>query len=145
MVQATSKRIGTAGTQQDPESRDVGLPAKRSAVDRAVRQLLRIGGRRTSEEDAQRVFSVSITLSALRCTLSYVVLPILAPLLGVATSIGPYVGIPVAILALIFDAKGIRRFWLANYRLRWQMTFVYLAVMGLVTMLLVDNISQLLH
>ena len=144
MVQVSSKRVGMSASEQLTERESVVRPAT-GTVDRAVRQLLRIGGRRASEEEAQRVFSVSITLSALRCTLSYVVLPILAPLVGVATSIGPYVGIPVAVLALVFDAKGIRRFWLANHRLRWQMTFVYLAVMGLVTVLLVDNIYQLLH
>ena len=90
----------------------------------------------------QRTFSVGILLSAFRCLLSYVILPVVTPVLGAATNIGPALGIPVAAVALVFDAVGIRRFWLVRHRWRWPVTFIYLAVMGLVASLLVTDIRH---
>jgi hypothetical protein len=120
-------------------------PSSRPAADRTMRRLLRVSDRRpaASEDSAHRIFSVSILLSALRCLLSYIVLPVLAPLLGATTSVGPAIGIPLAIVALIFDVRGIRRFWLADHRWRWPMTGVYLVVMAFVIALLVGNLVSI--
>lgn len=117
---------------------------QRPAADRAVRRVLRVPERKpVSEDGAHRIFSVGIVLSALRCLLTYIFLPILAPLLGVAGSVGPSIGIPLAAVALTFDVMGIRRFWLADHRWRWPMTGIYLLVMGLVVALLVGNLLTL--
>jgi len=95
------------------------------------------------EDAVHRMFSFSIVLSALRCLLSYVFFPILSPALGLATGVGPAIGIPIALLALFFDVVGIRRFWATDHRWRWQMTGVYACVMVLVTALLVGDIAHL--
>ncbi|MHB1928742.1 MAG: hypothetical protein ACYDEN_15005 [Acidimicrobiales bacterium] len=117
---------------------------RRPAADRVMRRLLRVPERRPASPDgAHRIFSVGIVLSALRCLLTYIFLPILAPVLGVAGSVGPSVGIPLAVVALTFDVMGIRRFWLADHRWRWTMTVIYLLVMGLVVTLLVGNLETL--
>jgi len=92
---------------------------------------------------AQRLFSGSILLSALRCLLTYIVLPILTPLIGAATSVGAGVGLPLGLVALYFDVRGIRRFWLAGHRQRWLITAVYAAVMGLVIALVIGDIISL--
>jgi hypothetical protein len=119
--------------------------ALRSRADIAMRRLLFVPtGPSTIGEDAvHRMFSFSIVLSALRCLLSYVVFPIATPALGLATGVGPVVGIPIAVLALVFDVIGIRRFWVNDHRWRWGMTVVYAAVMVLVTALLVGDIVHL--
>jgi hypothetical protein len=120
------------------------LGDRRPAADRAVRRVLRVPERRpASEEAAHRIFSVGIVLSALRCLLTYIFLPVLAPLLGVAGGVGPSIGIPLSVVALTFDIMGIRRYWLADHRWRWPMTVLYLLVMGLVVALLVGNIQTL--
>lgn len=98
---------------------------------------------RASEEDAQRLFSVAMVLSGLRCLLSYIVLPFLLPALGLAAGVGPYIGIPVGIVALVFDVKGIRRFWMANHRWRWVMSGVYVFVIVLVLVLVGGDIATL--
>lgn len=123
-----------------PERRRAG--DSRPPSERVVRRVLRVPEDRPagSEDRAHRTFSVSIVLSALRCLLTYVFLPILTPILGAATSVGPAVGIPLAVVALVFDALGIRRFWLADHRWRWQMTGVYVLVMAFVLVLLVQNL-----
>ncbi|HVC25348.1 MAG TPA: hypothetical protein VND23_06300 [Acidimicrobiales bacterium] len=117
----------------------------RSAADAAMCRLLRVPmcPDPTRQAQAQRLFSGSILLSALRCLLSYVVLPVLTPLLGAATSVGPAVGLPIGIVALYFDVRGIRRFWLAGHRRRWAITVIYAVVMALVLALVVGDVLHL--
>jgi hypothetical protein len=117
----------------------------RPRADLAMRRLLFVpeGPVTVGEASAHRIFNVSIAISALRCLLSYVVFPIVTPLLGAATNVGPAIGLPIAVIALFFDVIGIRRFWLADHRLRWVMTIIYALVMGLVTALLVGDIIKL--
>jgi hypothetical protein len=116
----------------------------RPAADRFMRRLLRIPGERAAvpESETHRIFGVSIFLSATRCLLSYIVLPILLPLLGLAKGVGPWLGIPIGVLALTFDVLGIRRFWLADHHQRWLFSAVY-AVVGtmVLTLLVIDVVS----
>jgi hypothetical protein len=85
------------------------------------------------------LFSTSILLSATRCLLGYVIFPIVTPALGAAAGVAPIIGIPLGILALVFDVRGIRRFFVADHKWRWPITGLYLAVMVLVTILLVRD------
>jgi hypothetical protein len=131
---------GTIDTGGSP-----GGATGRPPADRFMRRVLRIPERRpaASEDGAHRIFSVSILLSALRCLLTYIFLPIITPLLGAATSVGPAIGIPLALVALVFDVLGIRRFWLADHRWRWSMTGVYAVVMAFVVALLIINLIDI--
>lgn len=123
----------------------VPAPKERSAADVTMRRLLRVPAEkaRPRQEEVHRLFSASILISALRCLLSYVAFPILAPAIGAAGGVGPAIGIPIAVVALYFDALGIRRFWLADHRWRWAITGLYLVVMAMVTGLLVGDIAGL--
>ncbi len=120
----------------------------RSRADAVARRLLRIPDQvaaRGTRSDPEGLFSLAMIISGLRCTLSYVILPFLLPALGLGAvaGLGPEIGIPVGVVALYFDVKGIRRFWLAGHRLRWQMTLIYLAVIGLVLYLVIVDLVQL--
>ena len=101
-----------------------------------MRKLLRVPEDRAplDESSTHRIFSASIFLSALRCLLSYIVLPVVLPAIG----------IPIGLLALTFDYLGIRRFWLADHRQRWAFTALY-AVVGtmVLTLLIVDIVDVL--
>jgi hypothetical protein len=114
----------------------------RSRADEVMRRLLRIPENRApiDESETHRIFSASIFLSALRCLLSYIVLPIVLPALGLAKGVGPAIGIPVGLLALTFDYLGIRRFWLADHRQRWAFTALYAIVGGMVLALVIVDI-----
>jgi hypothetical protein len=83
-------------------------------------------------------------LSALRCLLTYIALPVLLPAIGLARGVGPVIGIPIGVLALTFDYLGIRRFWLADHRQRWAFTALYAVVGTMVFILLVIDIVDLL-
>lgn len=125
-----------------PSNRKVTPP--RSKADDAMRRLLRVPGDQApiDESETHRIFSASIFLSALRCLLSYIVLPVVLPAIGVARGVGPAIGIPIGVLALTFDYLGIRRFWLADHRRRWEFTALYAVVGGMVlTLLIVDIID----
>ncbi|MFZ0172663.1 MAG: hypothetical protein WAL04_13350 [Acidimicrobiales bacterium] len=119
---------------------------ERSSADVAMRRLLRVPDvrpTRQANEAAHRLFSTSILLSATRCLLGYVIFPIAAPALGAAAGFTPIIGIPLGLLALVFDVRGIRRFFVADHRWRWPITGLYLAVMVLVVILLVRDFAHI--
>lgn len=121
-----------------------------SRAEPVVRRLLLVpqkpaNTRATASDDAaaHRLFNVSIALSGLRCLLGYVVLPILTPALGAAASVAPIVGIPIAVVALVFDVMAVRRFWVADHRWRWGVSAIYVVVMCMVLALLVGDVVHL--
>ena len=123
--------------------RAIDRPA-RSRADEAMRRLLRIPEQQApiDESDTHRIFSASILLSALRCLLSYIVLPIVLPAIGLARGVGPVISIPIGLLALTFDYLGIRRFWLADHHQRWAFSALYAVVGGMVLALLIVDIAH---
>jgi hypothetical protein len=115
---------------------------ERSRADQTMRRLLRVPDDRApiDESETHRIFSASIFLSALRCLLSYIVLPVVLPAIGLARGVGPAIGIPIGLLALTFDYLGIRRFWLADHRQRWAFSALYAVVGTMVLVLLIVDI-----
>jgi hypothetical protein len=94
------------------------------------------------EGEVYNLFSSSMLLSATRCLLSYIVFP-LAGGLGALPLVGPAVGVPVGLAALVFDVRAIRRFFLADHRWRWAATALYLAVMAMVSYLVARDLAKL--
>ena len=118
--------------------------APRPASDVAVRRLLRIpDGHTASEGAAQRAFSTSVLVSAVRCVLTYLVLPFLAPALGLAAGVGPAIGIPIGAIAIACNVMTIRRFWAADHRWRWGYTALSLTVIALLLVLMVQDLVTL--
>lgn len=145
--------LGTASPLSPPQG---ASPTHRHVDETAVAQLtkaeacarcvLRIpAGKPTATEDeAHRMFSASIAVSAIRCLVTYVLLPIIAPLTGSALGESAWIGIPLSVVALVFDVVAVRRFWLAYHPWRWKMTAVYGIVMALITGLMVHDIVHLI-
>jgi len=92
---------------------------------------------------AHRWFNVSMAVSGLRCLLAYIVLPIVGPAFDGAAGLSPSIGIPIGVVALVFDVVAVRRFWTANHRWRWGITVIYVAVIALVMALLVRDFMHL--
>jgi multisubunit Na+/H+ antiporter MnhB subunit len=114
----------------------------RPAADAAIRRLLWIpaGSPKLDADDTSRIFSTSMALSGMRCMFTYMLMPILAPALGAV--VGPAIGIPLALVALVFDVRGIRTFWRVDHPQRWLMTVLYLVVMGWLAYLVIRDIAQ---
>ncbi|MGH7922159.1 MAG: hypothetical protein ACREQM_19800 [Candidatus Dormibacteraceae bacterium] len=112
-----------------------------------IRWLLRIPDQtaeKMSIAEAERSFSFAMLLSATRCIVGYGIAPIALPLLGLAPGIEPWIDIPIGCVALVFDVRGIRRFWLSEHRHRNAATVLYALVILFVLVLLVRDVMALL-
>lgn len=101
------------------------------------------GHDRSDHDTATRVFSTSILISAVRCTLAYVVFPWLLPAVGVAGGVGPGIGVVVGVVAIAFNVLSIRRFWAADHRWKWPITALNCTVIVLLSVLLVADLADL--
>jgi len=101
-------------------------PPARSAADLRMRRLLRIpdDGTRGSARAAENAFSTSVLISAIRCLLTYVVLPIGGPIVGLAGGVGPVVGLVVGVVSSVAIVASMRRFFRSDHRWRWRYTAV---------------------
>jgi hypothetical protein len=100
-----------------------------------MRRVLRLpdSAPRASHADAQQAFSRSVWISAARCLLTYIVLPVLGPIVGFAGNVGPVLGLTVGAVSMVAIVASIRRFFAADHRWRWR----YSALGGSILVLLV--------
>lgn len=94
--------------------------------------------------DAERAFSKSVMVSAVRCTLTYVLIPFVFPLIGFGAGVGPWIGLPIGIAAIIANVVSIRRFHRADHRWKWPMTAINVGIIGLLAVLVVLDAAELL-
>jgi hypothetical protein len=81
----------------------------------------------------------SLVISAARCLLTYVLIPVLSPLIQPTLGENPRVVIPLSVIALGFDVRAVRGLWRLGHRWRWRITAVYGVLMaGIVTLLAQD-------
>ena len=111
-----------------------------------VRRVLRIRERPAgaSAASAYTAFQRSMLISAIRCTLTYVVFPFVVPAVGFATGVGPVLGIVIGVVAMTCDVFTIRRFFAVDHKWRWYFSAAALSVITLLTVLLVQDILHLL-
>ena len=97
--------------------------AERPAADRFMRRLLRVdsAGPATATA-ARRAFQTSVLVAAVRCLLTYIVLPFVLPFIGLAAGVTPVVGAVIGMIAVGCIISSMRRFWRADHRARWGYT-----------------------
>jgi hypothetical protein len=124
--------------------RDVARGAPSSA-DVVMRRLLRVPvtGPRGSEAAARTAFSASIWISTVRCLLTYIVLPVLGPALGLSGAVGPVLGLAVGTVSAVAVVISMRRFWAADHRWRWGYTAVGGGILVLLAVQAVGDIVGL--
>ena len=120
-------------------------PVQRSKADLVVRRLLRIPERPApvSEAAANSAFQKSMMISGLRCTLTYVIFPIVMPLIGIARGVDAVLGVVIGSFAIVCDVFTIRRFFAADHRYRWWFSGIALGIVGLLFVLLAEDIIAL--
>jgi hypothetical protein len=128
-----------------PGSPAVDGPPARSRADEVVRRILRIRERPpgVTSQSAYTSFQRSMLISAIRCTLTYVVFPFVLPAVGFATGVGPIVGIVIGVVAMTCDVFTIRRFFAVDHRWRWHFSAIAVSVIGLLMVLLVQDVVHL--
>jgi hypothetical protein len=86
----------------------------------------------------ERAFTFAILLSALRCTLQYVILPFVLPWIGVVASVPAWVTLALSALALVSLIRSVRILWRMRYAQRWSylaLAFVIFAALVLFVMM----------
>ncbi len=95
-------------------------------------------------EQAEEAFSKSVALSAVRCLLTYIVLPWVLPAVGVAKGWGPVLGLVVSPIAIVFNVLSIRRFHRSGHRYRWPISAVNAAIIVLLVILVIRDLVDLI-
>jgi hypothetical protein len=122
-----------------------GAAPRRTRADMIVRRMLRIPEQPVGATDqaAYRAFQRSMFISAVRCLLTYVVFPFVLPALSFANGFGPAIGIVIGAVAMVCDVFAVRRFFAVDHRWRWRFAAVASGVVGLLFVLLVQDIVHL--
>jgi hypothetical protein len=131
------------------EERATAVPAPPRSVppaDAFVRRLLRVpaGGRTASAASARSAFGTSLLVSTVRCLLTYIVLPVLGPVLGITGTVGPVVGFAVGAVSVVAIVISMRRFWAADHKMRWHYTALGTLILVLLAFQAVGDVRNLL-
>ena len=112
-----------------------------------MRRLLRLptDAPRATEASARKLVEKSLLISMTRCLLTYVVLPFLAPILGIAAGVAPVVGVLVGLVAIVANIASVRRFWRADHRYRWHYTALASVIVAALVWLVVVDVIDLLR
>ncbi len=92
----------------------------------------------------ERSLHWSIVIAAVRCTLTYVILPFVTPFIGLAPGVGPLIGIPLALVALAANVISIKRYWANDHRWKWPVSTLNAGIIVLLVILLTIDIKDLL-
>jgi hypothetical protein len=100
-----------------------------------VRKLLRLpeDAPRASILSAQSAFGSSIAISATRCLVTYVALPLLGPVVDLSGAVGPILGLLLGLVSMVAIVVAARRFFAADHKWRWG----YLTIGGGIFVLLI--------
>lgn len=114
----------------------LGTGPQRSSADQFMIKLLRVDtSARATPAEAQSAFQKSIVISSIRCLLTYIFFPFVAPAIGLATSVDKPLGIAISLVAMVSIVISMRRFWRSEHSKRWHYTalggtvFLFLVVM----------------
>ncbi|WP_282007180.1 hypothetical protein [Propioniciclava sinopodophylli] len=143
--------MSTAATPQRTERAGV-LPSSRrgpafrshAAPDRLMRRLLGVGDRRVRPSaEAHRAFRVSVVVSAVRCLITYVLVPVLVPILSLSGWVAAPIGIALCVYAVANGIVSLRRFWGSDHPKRWMYTAFMFVVFVILAIALVSDLSRL--
>lgn len=118
---------------------------QRTGADKAVRSALLLDpeGPKQSVLGARKAFGLGIWISGIRCVITYLLVPFVGPLLGVA-GIGPHVGLIAGGISFLALILGVRRFFAADHRYRWRYLGLAIAVSALLIFEAVRDVSALI-
>ena len=96
-----------------------------------MRGLLRVGAivDKHAIIGARRSTTTAIVVSGIRCTVTYVLIPILTPFVTLLDTFGAPISIALSSFAIVMGIRGVRRFWIADHRARWSYTMLIGAIL----------------
>jgi len=117
-----------------------------SPGDLRMRRLLRlpVDAPKATKTSARKLVEKSLFISMARCLLTYVALPFVIPVLGIAAGVTPFVGIVVGLVAIAANVASVRRFWRAEHRYRWYYLALASVIVGALVWLIVADVLEIL-
>lgn len=113
----------------------------RSAADRLARRLLRIEG---AEPRALMPLKGSLAISAVRCVITYAIVPAAAPLVTGLGGLATPISLVLSLLAAVMAVVSLRRVWLADWGARWGYTTFIVVVLTLLGVVIALDVRTLL-
>jgi len=111
--------------------------------DRIMRRLLGISElNRRSGRGAHRAFRTAVVVSAIRCLITYLVVPVLVPLLSLSGWVAAPLGIALCVVAVVNGIVAVRRFWSSDHRYRWMYTIFMGIVFVILAIALLTEINR---
>jgi FtsH-binding integral membrane protein len=123
---------------------DIAIAQGQPTADRFMRWLLQVdkAQKRRALVDARSAMSKSILISAVRCMLTYLIIPLAGPTVGIVGSAGRPIGAVLCVAGMYTSTRSMRKFWIANHRMRWVYT-VFAAV--ILTYMVVSLIGDIIY
>ena len=117
----------------------------RTPADRLMRRMLRlpVDAPAGTAEGAQQAFQTSLLVATVRCLLMYIIFPFVLPAVGLASDVGPAIGLAISAAAIVCIVMSMRRFWRADHPLRWWYGALGGTVLCLLVVLIVVDLSTL--
>ncbi|CAN5307075.1 hypothetical protein BH18ACT5_BH18ACT5_11350 [soil metagenome] len=110
-----------------------------------MRRLLRVGDvvDKNAIVGARRSTTTAIVASGIRCTITYLLIPILTPLVGLLDTLDAPISLALSSFAILMGIAGVRRFWVADHRARWSYTAFICAMLVLLSVAIASDISTI--
>jgi hypothetical protein len=143
----THAQVGPPTTA--PDSTAVRAPAgprfrSNGPADRWMRRVLSVDEvDLRSGAGAHRTFRVSVVVSAVRCVVTYVAVPVLLPLLSLSGWVAAPIGLALCVVAAVSGVISLRRFWRADHAHRWTYTAFIAVVMAILTVATVTELDRI--
>ncbi|QFG70223.1 hypothetical protein FY030_08100 [Ornithinimicrobium pratense] len=113
-------------------------------MDRWARRLLRVHDvDLSSGKGAHHTFRISVVVSAVRCIVTYVAVPVLVPILSLSGRVAAPIGLALCAVAAVTGVISLRRFWRADHSHRWTYTAFITVVFVILTVATMTELSRL--
>lgn len=96
-----------------------------------------------TDREAHRSFRTSLIVSGVRCLITYLLVPILVPIVSFAGVLAAPVGIVLCVVAAVNGVVSLRKFWTSNHRTRWMYTAFIAVVFVVLAVALATDIARL--
>lgn len=73
-----------------------------------------------------------MVITGIRCIITYLVIPIAVPIIGLSGAVSAPLGLLLSLVALVTGIVSLRKFWMSDHRFRWM----YTGFIGIVFMVL---------
>ena len=115
-----------------------------AAADRFMRRLLGVTRpQQQSSDGAHGAFRTAVILSGIRCLITYLVIPVVVPLLALGGWVAAPIGIALCVFAVINGIVSLQRFWRSDHPKRWMYTIFMAVVFVILAVALVADFSRL--